>query len=228
MANMIVASSKPLIRATSSPIPPKPRFQIPQFSIPKLPTSQISLKSDKVLTFTSKTLKSLSLFAATALAYIPPSLAEELAAEKEKAELFDFNLTLPIMMAQFLTLMFALDKIYFTPIGKFMDQRDAEIKARLSSVQNNAEEIKELEEKADAVMKAARAEVSAAYSKMQKETQAEVAIMLEEGRKRIEAELAEALANLERQKIETLKALDAQTEELGRQIVKKVLPTADV
>ncbi|GKU87289.1 hypothetical protein SLEP1_g1713 [Rubroshorea leprosula] len=224
MANMIMASSKPLIRLTSSPVPPKPRLQIPQLSLPKFSSSKLLQKSQQIISLSSSTLKSLSLFAATALSYIPPSLAEEIVEEKEKAELFDFNLTLPIMMAQFLILMFALDKIYFTPLGKFMDERDAAIKEKLSSVKDTSGEVKQLEEQAAAVMKAARAEIAAALNKMQKETQAEVEQMLEEGRKKVEAELAEALTNLERQKLETIKSLDAQAQELGREIVKKVLP----
>lgn len=66
-----------------------------------------------------------------------PLLAEEI----EKAQLFDFDLTLPIMMAEFLILMVALDKVYYTPIGKFMDERDAAIKEKLSSVKDTSAEV---------------------------------------------------------------------------------------
>lgn len=48
---------------------------------------------------------------------------------------------------------------------------------------------------------------------------------LAEGRKKVEAELQEALASLELQKEETLKALDSQIAALSQEIVKKVLPT---
>lgn len=217
MANVIMASSKPLIPPKTS-LSPKPRIQIPQICLPKFSKT---LQSRNLLSHSSSsTLKSLSLLAATSLSLAPPSVAAEI----EKAALFDFNLTLPIMMAQFLLLMFALDKIYFTPLGKFMDERDADIKEKLGSVKDTSAEVKALDEQAAAIMKAARAEISAALNKMKKETQLEVDQKIAEGRKKVEAELQEALSNLEKQREETIKALDSQIAALSEDIVKKVLP----
>ncbi|XP_023002493.1 ATP synthase subunit b', chloroplastic [Cucurbita maxima] len=218
MANVIMASSKPL----SAP-PSIASTKTPKFSIPKTLTLTLTptiLKNPQFLSLSTSTLKSLSLIAATSLSFAPPSLAEEI----EKAALFDFNLTLPIMMAQFLLLMVGLDKLYFSPLGKFMDERDAAIKEKLNSVKDTSEEVKQLDEQAAAVMRAARAEISAALNKMKKETQAEVEEKLAEGRKKIDAELQEALASLENQKVETIKSLDAQIAALSDEIVKKVLP----
>ncbi|KAG8487747.1 hypothetical protein CXB51_018537 [Gossypium anomalum] len=221
MASMIMASSKPVISiAASSSFFSKPKLkQIPQLSLPKLPTPKF-LKTQQIPSLSSTTLKSISLFTVTTLSFAPPSLAAEI----EKAALFDFNLTLPIMMVQFLFLMFALDKVYFTPLGKFMDERDAAIKEKLASVKDTSEEVKQLEEQAAAIMRAARAEIAAALNKMKKETQLEVEEKLAEGRKKVEAELQEALANLENQKEETIKSLDSQIAALSQDIVKKVLP----
>jgi F-type H+-transporting ATPase subunit b len=159
----------------------------------------------------------------TAVAAAPlPALAEQM----EKAALFDFNLTLPAIATEFLLLMVALDKLYFTPLGKFMDERDAKIRGELGSVKDASEEVKQLEEQAAAVMKAARAEIAAALNKMKKETTSELEAKLDEGRRRVEAELVEALTNLETQKEEAVKALDEQIASLSEEIVKKVLPSA--
>ncbi|CAL9156993.1 ATP synthase subunit b', chloroplastic [Musa acuminata AAA Group] len=162
---------------------------------------------------------------AAAAAMVAASPLPALAEQMEKAALFDFNLTLPAIAIEFLLLMVALDKIYFTPLGKFMDERDAAIRAKLSDVKDTSGEVKELDDQAAAVMKAARAEISAALNQMKKESSAELEQKLAEGRKRVEAELAEALQNLERQKEETIKALDSQIAALSDEIVKKVLPT---
>ncbi|KAJ6924776.1 hypothetical protein NC652_017909 [Populus alba x Populus x berolinensis] len=214
-----MASSKPLITLSSSSLPAntKPKLQIPQLSFPKI----LKITKPQLLSLSTSTLKSLSLIAATSLTFAPPSLAEEI----EKAALFDFNLTLPIIMVEFLVLMVALDKIWFTPLGNFMDGRDAAIKEKLSSVKDTSEEVKQLEEQAAAVMRAARAEISAALNKMKKETQGEVEQKLAEGRKKIEADLQEALAKLETQKEETMKALDSQIAALSDGIVKKDMST---
>ena len=84
-----------------------------------------------------------------------------MAEEMEKAKLFDFNLTLPIIMGEFLLLMVALDAIWFKPLGKFMDDQDEAIRQKLLSVRDNSGEIKKLQEEAKVVLKAARVEVSA-------------------------------------------------------------------
>ncbi|XP_059645565.1 ATP synthase subunit b', chloroplastic [Cornus florida] len=222
MANMIMASSKTLISSSSIPPTPKPKTHLPQISLPKLPLPKFPTPNSLSLSISSSTtLKSIAAILATASFSCPPP---SLAAEIEKAALFDFDLTLPIIATEFLILMFALDKIYYSPLGNFMDQRDAAIKESLSSVKDTSAEVKQLEDQATAVMRAARAEISAALNKMKKETQLEVEEKLAEGRKKLEIELQEALGILEKQKEETMKALDSQIAALSDEIVKKVLP----
>ncbi|KAH6826863.1 ATPase [Perilla frutescens var. hirtella] len=74
-----------------------------------------------------------------------------------------------------------------------MDERDAAIREKLNNVKDTLGEVKQLEEQAAAVMKAAKAEISAALNKMKKETHVEVEVEVEEKlaeeRKKIEAEL---------------------------------------
>ncbi|KAH6755338.1 ATPase [Perilla frutescens var. hirtella] len=110
-----------------------------------------------------------------------------------------------------------------SPLGNFMDERDAAIREKLNSMKDTSGEVKQLEEQAAAVMKAAKVEISAALNKMKKETQVEVEEKLAEGRKKIEAELQKALASLKKQKEETVKALDSQIAALSQEIVNKVL-----
>ncbi|KAH6828954.1 ATPase [Perilla frutescens var. hirtella] len=104
-----------------------------------------------------------------------------------------------------------------------MDERDAAIREKLNSMNDTSGEVKQLEEQAATVMKAAKVEISAALNKMKKETRVEVEEKLPEGRKKIEVELQEALASLKKQKDETVKALDSQIAVLSQEIVNKVL-----
>ncbi|KAH6807429.1 hypothetical protein C2S51_028537 [Perilla frutescens var. frutescens] len=71
-----------------------------------------------------------------------------------------------------------------------MDERDAAIREKLNSMKDTSGEVKQLEEQAAAVMKAAKMEISAA---------------------------------LEKQKEETIKALDSQIATLSQEIVNQVL-----
>ncbi|KAI3901111.1 hypothetical protein MKW92_042932 [Papaver armeniacum] len=223
MANMIMASSsKTLITSPSIQSTPK-ALKFTQFTTLKIRSQANQTSSSnkiKLPTLNLNSLKSTAAIAAAVLTMAPPSLAAEI----EKAALFDFNLTLPLIMAEFLILMFALDKIYYTPLGNFMDARDADIRGKLNSVKDTSSEVKELDEQAAAIMRAARAEIAAALNQMKKETTVEVEAQMAEGRKKLEAELAEALGNLENQKEETIKALDSQIAALSDEIVKKVLP----
>ncbi|KAK9699941.1 hypothetical protein RND81_08G205200 [Saponaria officinalis] len=218
MSHIVMASpSKSLTTPSLSPQTSKPKPTPKPAFLPKFPI----LPKTLTLTLLKSTL---TVSATTAATLLLPHAA--VAAEIEKASLFDFNLTLPIIMAEFLVLMFALDKIYYTPLGDFMDRRDAEIKGKLADVKDTSGEVKQLEEQANAVMRAARAEIAAALNKMKKETQVEVEAMLAEGRKKVEAELQEALSSLEKQKEDTIAALDSQISALSDDIVKKVLPVS--
>ncbi|GJW32354.1 hypothetical protein Tco_0052386, partial [Tanacetum coccineum] len=107
--------------------------------------------------------------------------------------------------------------------GNFMDKRDSEIKEKLSNVKDTSTEVKQLEEQAAAVTRAARAEILAALNQMKKETVAEVDAKLAERRKKVEVELQEALLNLEKQE-DTIKSLDSRIAALSQEIVNKVLP----
>lgn len=57
-----------------------------------------------------------------------------LPAHAEAGKIFDFNLTLPIMATQFLLLMVFLEKTWFTPVGRVLDERDKLLRDKLGSV----------------------------------------------------------------------------------------------
>merc|ERR1719197_1204633 len=76
-------------------------------------------------------------------------------------KVFDFNATLPAMALQFLLLMVFLDKTWFGPVGKVLDERDIKIQTRLSSVKSGDDELKALAEEAETLLKAARTEAQA-------------------------------------------------------------------
>ena len=90
-----------------------------------------------------------------------------------EGKLFDFNLTLPVMAGQFLLLMVFLDKTWFTPVGKVLDERDELIRSKLSAVQGDSSNIAEMQEEAERIVKEARAEANAAVAEAKSSTQAE-------------------------------------------------------
>lgn len=107
-----------------------------------------------------------------ALAALANALAV-LPAHAEAGKIFDFNLTLPIMTVQFLLLMVFLDKTWFTPVGKALDDRDATLRAKLGSVKDNSGDLKKLQDEAEKVLREARQEAQALIKEAKSKTQEE-------------------------------------------------------
>ena len=68
------------------------------------------------------------------LAALAANFFAALPAHAAAGKIFDFNLTLPIMVVQFLGLMIFLDKFWFTPVGNNLDERDKYLRDRLANV----------------------------------------------------------------------------------------------
>lgn len=96
-----------------------------------------------------------------------------LPAHAEAGKIFDFNLTLPIMTVQFLLLMVFLEKTWFNPVGKALDDRDASLRSKLGSVKDNSGDLKKLQEEAEKVLREARQEAQSLIKDAKSKTQDE-------------------------------------------------------
>jgi len=96
-----------------------------------------------------------------------------LPAHAEAGKIFDFNLTLPIMTVQFLLLMVFLEKTWFNPVGKALDNRDASLRSKLGSVKDNSGDLKKLQEEAEKVLREARQEAQSLIKDAKSKTQEE-------------------------------------------------------
>merc|ERR1712100_816234 len=105
-------------------------------------------------------------------------------------KVFDFNGTLPAMVFQFLLLMVFLEKSWFGPVGKVLDDRDAKIRARLSSVKAGGEELDAIQAESEALLKDARAEAQTKISEARSKASANSEAMLSREKSKIDADLA--------------------------------------
>merc|ERR1712227_693594 len=133
----------------------------------------------------------------------------------EAGKIFDFNATLHIMAAQFIALMVFLDKSWFSPVGKVLDQRNEKVRTLLCSFNDGREELVALQTEAETILKDARAEAKAKISEA-KANSAEKA--------EVNDELAGAIRKLETEKDAAQKELDSQADELSKYILERVLP----
>jgi F-type H+-transporting ATPase subunit b len=145
-------------------------------------------------------------------------------AHAEAGKIFDFNLTGPIMAGQFLLLMVFLEKTWFTPVGKLLDERDGQLREKLSSVKGNSAELTKLQADAEKIIAEARAAAQKQVADAKAAVSAEAAKELATAKAKVDAELSRALAALETEKDTAFKSLDAQVNKLSQDILTRVLP----
>ena len=144
----------------------------------------------------------------------------------EAGKIFDFNATLPIMAAQFLALMIVLDKLIYSPVGKVLDERDADLRTKLEAVKDNAGDLLKYTTEADAIIKAARDEAASEIGKAKAAAEEEAAQKVAAAKAKLDAELKSATAALEQQRAASMKSFDAEVGKLSESIVTKVLAGA--
>jgi len=144
----------------------------------------------------------------------------------EPGKIFDFNLTLPLMAAQFLVLMVVLDKLVYTPVGKVLDTRDSELRTKLEAVKDNAGDLLKFTTEADGIIRAARDEAAAAVRKAKEAADADSANKISAAKAKLDAELKSAAMALEQQRNASMASLDAEVAKLSDAMVSKVLAGA--
>ena len=147
-----------------------------------------------------------------------------LGAHAETGKIFDFNLTLPVMAGQFLLLMVFLDKTWFSPVGSLLDDRDKQLREKLTMVKDNSGNVTQLQEEAEKLISEARAAAQKQVAEAKAVVSADAAKELAEAKAKVDSELAKALASLEAEKDAALKGLDAQVAKLSDDILSRVLP----
>eukprot|EP00798_Chlamydomonas_sp_ICE-L_P030830 gene30830-35867_t len=142
----------------------------------------------------------------------------------EVGKIFDFNLTGPIMAGQFLLLMVFLEKTWFTPVGKVLDDRDAAIRDKLGSVKDSTGDVDGLAKEAQDILRAARTEVSAMVNEKKNAKQKELDAIYDAAKAKVNAEVESSIAKLEKESAVVLKNLDAQVEKISSEVLARVLP----
>ena len=159
--------------------------------------------------------------AVTGLLVALPALAEE---EETKGALFDFDATLPSMVAQFLLLMVLLNTTFYGPVGKVIDERDTFIKDKLASVKGGASETQSLAAKTEAILSEARAEAAKEINAMKDATDAKVKAKLAEAKAEQDKKIAAAMTQLASESQASENALKAEVGPTVDKVVAKVLP----
>ena len=137
--------------------------------------------------------------------------------------LFDFNATLPLMAIQFVLLMVVLTFVFYKPVSKVLDDRDAYISGNLSQASEKLITADELYKQYDEQLKVAKANAQSTIAGAEKEAKAVVAQEIDQARSDAAKLIEQTNKELEAQKTIALQQLESQVDELSQLIKEKLL-----
>jgi len=137
--------------------------------------------------------------------------------------LFDFNATLPLMALQIILLSVVLTFVFYKPVSKVIDDREAYINGNLTTAAEKLIKADELYNEYDEQLKTARVNAQAIIAKSEKEAKDVVTQEINEARKDASALIERTNKDLEAQKTVALEKLEEQVDELSQLIKEKLL-----
>jgi F-type H+-transporting ATPase subunit b len=137
--------------------------------------------------------------------------------------LFDFNATLPLMALQIILLSVVLTFVFYKPVSKVIDEREAYINGNLTTASEKLIKADELYSEYDEELKAARVNAQAIISKSEKEAKDAVALEINQARQDAAKLIERTNKELETQKSLALQQLETQVDELSQLIKEKLL-----
>lgn len=137
--------------------------------------------------------------------------------------LFDFNATLPLIAIQFILLTVALTFIFYKPVAKVIDEREAYINGNLNSAAEKLIKTDELYKAYEQQLKIARTNAQSIIEKSEKAAKAVVADEINQARLDATKLIEQTNKELEAQKSIALHELETQVEELSQLIKEKLL-----
>lgn len=140
-----------------------------------------------------------------------------------KGGLFDFNATLPLMVLQFLLLMFILNYIFYRPVTSILDKRADYIRNSLTTASAYLLKADELTQRYEQALAESRKKAQNTIRESQREAQNIVSANIKQAQQEAEKLVHEASEQLNVQKEQALKTLEDQVDILSDRIKSKLL-----
>ncbi|WP_310483916.1 F0F1 ATP synthase subunit B' [Chamaesiphon sp. VAR_48_metabat_403] len=152
--------------------------------------------------------------------WLATAAVEEVA---EKGKLFDFDATLPLMAIQFVVLVLVLNKLFYTPLGKVLDDRDEYIRGGLGNAKARLAEAEALKNQYEKELAETRRESNTVIATAKAEAQKIAAGQIAETQQAAQVQREQAQQEIDKQKQSAFAALEPQVEALSHQILTKLL-----
>jgi F-type H+-transporting ATPase subunit b len=150
-------------------------------------------------------------------------LAAEAAAEGGKGGLFDIDATLPVMAIQFLVLVAVLNALFYKPIGKAIDDRDALIRSNQADAKERLSKAEAMAKQYEQDLADTRRQAQKVIADAQADAQQIAAQQMAQAQQEAQVQREQAQQELDQQKQVALQSLEQQVDALSRQILEKLL-----
>ncbi|MBD2541945.1 F0F1 ATP synthase subunit B' [Coleofasciculus sp. FACHB-SPT36] len=137
--------------------------------------------------------------------------------------MFDFDATLPLMAVQFLLLAAVLNVVFYKPLTKVLDERDDYIRSNEMGARERLAKAEQLAKQYEQQLADTRRQSQALIANAQADAQKIGAQKIAEAQQEAVAKREQASLEIGQQKQEALQSLEAQVDELSRQILEKIL-----
>ena len=153
-------------------------------------------------------------------------LAEAVEATEKSGGLFDLDATLPLMAIQFLILIAILNAIFYKPLGRAIDERDAYIRETKAGSEERLAKAEKLAADYEQALADSRREARSLIESAQAEAKQVAASKEAEAMKEAAARREAVQKELDEQKATALSQLEKQVDTLSQQILGKLLGSA--
>ena len=137
--------------------------------------------------------------------------------------MFDFDLTLPLMAAQFLALVALLNAIFYKPLTKVLEDRDDYILTKEKEARARLAKAEELATQYEQQLAGARKQSVEVIAKAQAEAKKIADEQVAAAQKEAIAQREKATEEITSQKQAAMQALEQQVDALSGQILEKLL-----
>ena len=137
--------------------------------------------------------------------------------------MFDFDATLPLMALQFLLLTYILNLVFYKPLTKALDARDAYVRENEVDARERLSKAEKLVEEYELQIAEARRESQSILEQAQADAKNINAQKTAEAQQQVQSEREKAAQEIQQQKEAAMQSLEQQVDALSRQILEKLL-----
>ena len=137
--------------------------------------------------------------------------------------LFDINATLPLMAIQIVILTYLLNSLFFKPVGKVVEKREAFVRENISEAKKKLAEVEKLEEDLQNQLLKARSEAVQIVNEAEKDSDKLYQEAIELANSEANASKENARLEIESQTSTAREQLSKQAEDLSELIVNRLI-----